>query len=346
MANNAEPQELAAALPFDTQKLAQYLAPVLGLKAQDVTLNQITGGLSNPTYLMQVAGQDFVLRKKPEGKLLPSAHAIDREYRVMRALADTDVPVPKMIHYCKDETVIGTAFYVMEFLEGRVLHDNALPGMDKAARTAIFDAMNATLAALHKVDPEAVGLSGFGRPGGFIARQVARWQSQYEKGKFREVPEIPQLGQWLADHLPRDEVTTIVHGDFRLGNLMFHPTKPVVIGVLDWELSTLGDPLSDLGYNLMPWTMDQSEYHGLGGHDLAALGIPDRADYAALYHQRMGATGGFAPYYTAFAFFRLAVIFEGVVARSRQRKAPADSPDLGHFSRVFARHGLALAGEY
>jgi aminoglycoside phosphotransferase (APT) family kinase protein len=331
--------------PFNTQDLACYLAPVLGVVAQNVTLSQITGGLSNPTYLMQIAGQDYILRKKPEGKLLPSAHAIDREYRVMNALVNTDVPVPKMVHYCADETIIGTAFYVMEFLEGRVFHDNALPGVKASERTAIYDAMNATLAALHKVDPAAVGLLGFGRQGGFIARQVARWQAQYESGKFRDVPEIPRLGQWLAGHLPDDETTTIVHGDFRLGNLMFHPTKPIVIGVLDWELSTLGDPLSDLGYNLMTWIMDRSEYDGLGGHDLADLGIPDIADYATRYHQRRGGTGGFDPYYTAFAFFRLAVIFEGVVARSRQRKATADASDLGHFSRVFARHGLTLAGE-
>lgn len=335
----------AALPPFNTQDLARYLAPVLGVVAQDVTLGKITGGLSNPTYLMQISGQGYILRKKPEGKLLPSAHAINREYRVMNALANTDVPVPIMIHYCSDETIIGTPFYVMEYLDGRVFHDNALPGVEATERTAIFDAMNATLAALHKVDPESVGLSDFGRHGGFIARQITRWQGQYENGKFRDIPEIPQLGQWLTHNLPEDEITTIVHGDFRLGNLMFHPSKPIVIGVLDWELSTLGDPLSDLGYNLMTWIMDRSEYDGLGGHDLADLGIPDITEYASCYHQRMGRPGGFTPYYTAFAFFRLAIIFEGVVARSRQGRASDDAPDLGHFSRVFARHGLTLAGE-
>ncbi|PHR61746.1 MAG: phosphotransferase family protein [Robiginitomaculum sp.] len=333
--------------PFDLRGLEAYLRRVLELSSAEsnMVLEPIIGGLSNPTYFLTIAGQRYVLRKQPPGNLLPSAHAIDREYRVMNALAATDVPVPKMVHYCADAMVIGTPFYLMEALDGRVFHDNALPGLSPDQRRDVYVAMNQTLAALHNVDPVAVGLSDFGRQGGFIARQVVRWRGQYEKGKTRDIPEIPQLGDWLADNLPQNETTTIAHGDFRLGNLMFHPTQAKVIGVLDWELATLGEPLSDLGYNLMTWIMDKSEHHGLGGHDLAALGIPDLHAYVSQYFADRGLTGKFEPYYTAFAFFRLAVIFEGITSRGKQgNQVASKSQDLDKYSRIFARHGLVLAG--
>lgn len=336
-----------AAAPFNLDTLEAYLRRVLSLASgeNDIVLEQIIGGLSNPTFFLTLAGQRYVLRKQPAGKLLPSAHAIDREYRVMSALAKTDVPVPEMIHYCTDPKVIGTPFYLMEALEGRVFHDNALPELSPTERRDVFAAMNKTLAALHDVNLTEVGLTDFGRMGGFVARQVVRWRGQYEKGKTREIPEIPQLGQWLADNLPEVETTTIAHGDFRLGNLMFHPTEPTVIGVLDWELATLGEPLSDLGYNLMTWIMDQSEHHGLGGHDLAALGIPDLHEYVSQYFANRGLKGTFDPYYTAFAFFRLAVIFEGIISRTKQgNQVASKSQDLDKYSRIFARHGLVLAG--
>lgn len=341
--------ENGGTFPTTANKIALegYLAGVLSISPQEakMVLEPITGGLSNPTFFLTIGGERYVLRKQPAGKLLPSAHAIDREFKVMDALAQTDVPVPRMVHYCDDRSIIGTPFYLMEALEGRVFHNNALPDMTPAQRQDIFAAMNQTLAALHKVDPDSVGLGDYGRKGGFIARQVARWQGQYEKGKTRDVPEIPRLGAWLAENLPQNETTTIAHGDFRLGNLMFHPEKPEVIGVLDWELSTLGDPLSDLGYNLMPWIMDQSEYHGLVGHDLVALGIPSLESYVAEYFSRRGMNASFNPYYTAFAFFRLAVIFEGIVSRAQQgNQTPSDVQDLDKYSLIFARHGLTLAG--
>lgn len=335
------------AATFDLDALERYLRQALSLTSgeNDIELEQIIGGLSNPTFFLTLAGKRYVLRKQPAGKLLPSAHAIDREYRVMSALAKTDVPVPDMIHYCTDPDVIGTPFYLMQALEGRVFHDNALPDLSPTERRDVFAAMNKTLAALHNVDLAEVGLEDFGRMGGFIARQVVRWRGQYEKGKTRDIPEIPQLGQWLADNLPEVETTSIAHGDFRLGNLMFHPTEPKVIGVLDWELATLGEPLSDLGYNLMTWIMDQSEHHGLGGHDLAALGIPDLYEYVSQYFANRGLKGSFDPYYTAFAFFRLAVIFEGITSRTKQgNQVASNSQDLDKYSRIFARHGLVLAG--
>jgi aminoglycoside phosphotransferase (APT) family kinase protein len=329
---------------FDTRALADYLGGVLP-GSGPVTLDKIPGGMSNPTYFMGFGGDRYVLRKQPPGKLLPSAHAIDREFRVITALAGSPVPVPEAPHYCTDATVIGTPFYVMERLDGRVFHDNGLPGQTPAERAAIFDAMNATLAALHGVDIATVGLSDYGRHGGFFARQVARWTKQYESGKIREVPEIPRLAAWLAANLPEDDETTLVHGDFRLGNLIFHPEKPEVIGVLDWELSTLGHPLSDLGYNLMPWTMREGEYAGLAGRDLGGLGIPDLRTYAARYFDRRGLTDGYDPFYTAFAFFRLAVIFEGIVSRAAQgNQVSGSADDVAHLSAVWAQHGLTLAG--
>ncbi|THD72932.1 phosphotransferase family protein [Thalassobius vesicularis] len=329
-------------LPFDPNRLADYLSGVLP-GTGPVALEQIAGGHSNPTYFMDFGGARYVLRKQPPGELLPSAHAIDREFRVINALAATDVPVPAAPHYCADREVIGTPFYLMERLDGRVFHDNSLPGIAPADRTAMFQSMCDTLAKLHSVDLDAAGLSDFGRHGDFYTRQIGRWTKQYEAGKTREIDEIPQLAAWLDAHKPASDETTLVHGDFRLGNLIFHPTKPEVLGVLDWELSTLGHPLSDLGYNLMPWTNLAEEYHGLGDRDLAALGIPDAAAYTARYFATRGLPVDDSPFYTAFAYFRLAVIFEGIVARAAKGIGSAEGID--HLSRVWARHGLDLAGE-
>lgn len=331
--------------PFEKGRLAEYLSGLLGGQGP-VELTQIPGGMSNPTYFMNFAGQRYVLRKQPPGKLLPSAHAIDREFRVINALKDSAVPVPAAPHYCDNPDIIGTPFYVMDRLEGRVFHDNGLPGLSADERTAVFDAMNATLAALHAVDIDAVGLDDYGRRSDFFARQIARWSKQYETGKTRDVPEIPALAEWLKENMPQDDVTTLVHGDFRLGNLMFHPERPEVIGVLDWELSTLGNPLSDLGYNLMVWTLREAEFHGLGGRDLNALGVPAMHDYAARYFERRGLSNGYAPFYVAFAFFRLSVIFEGIVSRAAQgNQVSGGASDVEHLSRVFAQHGLNLTGE-
>ncbi|WP_370223663.1 phosphotransferase family protein [Pararhodobacter marinus] len=329
---------------FDANVLAEYLAGVLPGQGPAL-LEKIPGGMSNPTYFLDFGGARYVLRKQPPGKLLPSAHAIDREFRVINALKGTGVPVPAAPVYCADAGIIGTPFYIMERLEGRVFHDNGLPGQTPLERAAMFEAMNATLAALHSVDVDAVGLVDFGRKGGFFERQIARWSKQYDAGKIRDVAQIPRLAEWLSAHIPVGDETTLVHGDFRLGNLIFHPTRPEVIGVLDWELSTLGHPLSDLGYNLMPWTMLQSEFDGLAGRDLGALGIPDLRSYAARYFSHRGLPDGYDPFYTAFAFFRLAVIFEGIVSRAAQgNQVSGSADDVAHLSAVWAQHGLTLAG--
>jgi aminoglycoside phosphotransferase (APT) family kinase protein len=333
---------------LDCNRLASYLrehSPARGHGM--VALDQIAGGYSNPTYFLTFeSGESYVLRKQPPGDLLPRAHAIDREYRIISALRDSRVPVPQAIHFCADASVIGTPFYVMERVNGRVFHDNALPGVTAAERRQIFESMIRTLASLHDANVDALGLRDFGRTGGFLERQIERWSSQYVSGKVRDIPEIVRLGAWLADNIPEGAgETTIVHGDFRLGNLMIHPVEPRVIAVLDWELSTLGDPLSDLGYNLMVWIMRGSECEGLADENLDNLGIPQMHNYAALYFEHRGRRGPLAPFYIAFAFFRVAVIFEGVYARTKRgQQAGAGATDIEMLSRAFANHGLKIAG--
>lgn len=329
---------------FDLGALSDYLGGVLSGHGP-AKIEKIPGGMSNPTYFLDFGGERYVLRKQPPGKLLPSAHAIDREFKVLNALGPTSVPVPVAPHYCADPNIIGTPFYIMDRLDGRVFHDNSLPDLSPDERAAIFSAMNETLAALHGVAIDVVGLTDFGKHGDFFARQIARWSGQYEKGKTRDIVEIPRLADWLSANVPDDDETTLVHGDYRLGNLIFHPSKPEVIGVLDWELSTLGHPLSDLGYNLMPWTMLPAEFHGLAGLDLRGLGIPERTGYSARYFANRGLKVQDDPFYTAFAFFRLAVIFEGIVSRSvAGNQTSGDASGVAHLSRAFARHGLDLAG--
>ena len=337
---------LASNAGFEPALLADYLSASVPGCTGAPQLERIGGGYSNPTFFLRFSGgADLVLRKQPPGPLLKSAHAIDREYRIISALSGTAVPVPKALHYCEDPSVVGTPFYVMERLEGRVFHDNALPGLSPSERSAIFESMNATLAALHAVNPDAVGLGDYGRREGFIDRQIATWSRQYEKGMTRRVPEFEALGEWLAANAPKGpEENTIVHGDFRLGNLMIHPTKPNVIAVLDWELSTLGHPLSDLGYNLMAWIMDQSEHHGLGGLDLETLGIPSMRTYANAYLERRGRGETLDPFFIALAFFRLAAIFEGIVSRAVAAGKPdAEIDEVRRFGPIFARHGLTIA---
>ena len=238
-----------AALDFDPDRLAGYLDARLPGLGGAMAVEPIAGGQSNPTFRLRFAGRDLILRKQPAGELLPSAHAVDREFRVQKALAGSGVPVPRMEHFCDDRAVIGTLFYVMEALDGRVLHDPALPGLEPAERAAVYDSMNEVLARLHGVDWQAIGLEGFGRPGSYFARQINRWTRQWHASKTREIPEIERLIAWLPEHVPAGDETTIVHGDYRLGNLMLHPREPRVIALLDWELSTLGHPLADLAYN-------------------------------------------------------------------------------------------------
>lgn len=335
----------------DLEVLENYLVEHLDGYAGTMSVQKISGGHSNPTFFLggSACEGQYVLRKKPNGKLLPSAHAIDREYRVMSALYETDVPVPRMFHYCSDASVIGTEFYLMERIEGRVFHDSRLPNLNPSERSAIFDHMNATLAALHKVDFKAVGLSDYGRVDGYYERQLKRWLKQHALSPSKDdAPEIDQLGAWLKAHKPNDGAnTTIVHGDFRLGNLIIHPTEPRVVAVLDWELSTLGHPLSDIGYNQMAWLQHADEYNGLADEDLAELGIPQMAEYAETYLERVGKEGPLDSFHVAFAFFRLAVIFEGVVSRAQSgdEAGRAEAKKLSKLIKSFARHGLSLTGE-
>jgi aminoglycoside phosphotransferase (APT) family kinase protein len=332
-----------ATLDFDPDRLAGYLRPRLpGLKGA-MTALPIAGGQSNPTYRLRFAGRDLVLRKQPAGELLPSAHAVDREFRIQQALAGSDVPVPRMEHFCDDRTVIGTLFYIMEALDGRVFKDPALPGLEPCERAAIYDSMNEVLARLHLVDWRAIGLEGFGRPGSYFARQINRWTRQWQASKTREIPEIERLIAWLPEHVPAGDETTIVHGDYRLGNLMLHPREPRVIALLDWELSTLGHPLADLAYNCVVYHAAAEDYGGLLGLDFEALGIPSEQDYVARYCARTGRVDGITPFHLAFSMFRFAVIFEGIAARARAGiAAGADAEDVGKLSVVYARRACAL----
>jgi len=309
-----------------------------------MNLERIAGGQSNPTFFVSYPGLRLVLRKKPAGEVLPSAHAVDREFRVLQALAATDVPVPSVRFYHPDPDIVGTPFYVMDRLEGRVFHDAAMPDVDPADRRAMYLSVAAMLARLHDVDWTAAGLADFGRPGNYYARQIARWTRQYETTRFREIPELTRLAAWLPAHLPADETTTIVHGDYRVGNMIFHPTEPRVIGVLDWELATLGDPLADLVFSCLLWRSARHEYGGLLGLDLAALGIPSEAEYVAHYHalRRTGGTARLGPFHTAFACFRFSVILEGIAVRARTgTAAAADAAAVGDMSIGFARRGIA-----
>jgi len=309
---------------FDVAALERYLRHNVADFAGPLTVEQFKGGQSNPTFRLTAASGQYVLRRKPAGKLLPSAHAVDREYRVMTALAGTDVPVPRTRCLCLDETVLGTAFYIMDFVPGRVLWDPALPGLAPTERAAVFAEMNRVLAALHRVDYAAVGLADYGKPGNYFARQIDRWSKQYRASETERIEAMDQLIAWLPSNIPPGEATSIVHGDYRLDNLIWSPTEPRLLAVLDWELSTLGHPLADFSYHLMTWHVTPGEFRGLLGADLASLGIPGEAEYVAAYCQRTG-IGAIDPkhlsFYLAFNMFRLAGILQGVMARALQGNA-------------------------
>ncbi|VWX63099.1 Predicted kinase, aminoglycoside phosphotransferase (APT) family [Burkholderiales bacterium 8X] len=311
---------------FDVDALAAWLRDKLDGFEGPLTVEMFKGGQSNPTYKLVTPNRSYVMRAKPGpvAKLLPSAHAVEREFKVMGGLAGTDVPVPRMYCLCEDESVIGRAFYVMEFMEGRVLWDQALPGMSNAQRGEIYDEMNRVIAALHTVDYEARGLGDYGRPGNYFERQIARWSKQYLASITEPIPEMEKLMAWLPAHIPasaRDEkMGSIVHGDFRLDNLMFHPTEPRAIAVLDWELSTLGHPLADFSYHCMSWHIPPGSFRGIGGLDLQGLGIPTESEYIARYCERTGLTTpeALAPdwnFYLAYNLFRIAGILQGIAKR-------------------------------
>ena len=301
---------------FDVAALERYMARHVEGFEGPVTVSQFQGGQSNPTYRLSSPGGEYVLRRKPPGKLLPSAHAVDREYRIMTALAPTRVPVPRTYALCEDDAVIGTAFFIMEWVRGRVVADPLLPGMSLAERTRAYDSMNVVLADLHRVDLAATGLSDYGRPGSYFARQIHRWTVQYRASETERIEAMEQLIAWLPAHVPADEPPTVVHGDFRPGNLILHPTEPRVVAVLDWELSTLGSPLADLAYNCMPYRLGPSTLGGVLGAPLAEMGLPSESEYVATYCRRTGRSS--IPdweFYLAFAMFRLAAIAQGIMGR-------------------------------
>jgi aminoglycoside phosphotransferase (APT) family kinase protein len=310
---------------FDQAALSAWLSQHLPGFAGPLQVEMFKGGQSNPTYKLITPGRTYVMRAKPgpASKLLPSAHAIEREYAVMRGLAGTDVPVAHMHVLCEDESVIGRAFYVMDFVEGRVMWDQTLPGMAPTERGAIYDEMNRVIAALHTVDYKAQGLADYGKPGNYFERQIGRWSRQYQASVTQPIPEMDRLIDWLPTHIPvsaRSDLTSIVHGDYRLDNLIFHPTEARVLAVLDWELSTLGHPLADFSYHCMAWHIPPGTFRGIGGVDLAALGIPDEASYIRRYCERTGfaTPEALAPdwaFYLAYNMFRIAAILQGIAKR-------------------------------
>ncbi|GAC1660226.1 MAG: phosphotransferase [Steroidobacteraceae bacterium] len=304
---------------FDTDTLARYLSGRIAGFAGTLDVRQFRGGQSNPTFLLTTAnGAHYVLRRKPAGQLLPSAHAVDREFRLISALHGTDVPVAQPFCLCTDESVLGSMFYVMEYVAGRNFWDPQLPGMTPVERAAIYDEMNHVLVALHTLDFTARGLGDYGKPGNYFARQIARWSKQYRASQTEEIPAMERLLTWLPAHIPPGDETSLVHGDYRIDNLIFHPTQSRLTAVVDWELSTLGHPLADFSYHVMLWRMGEGEVRGLLGLDLPALGIPTEADYMATYCRRTGRTGidpGAWEFCMAYNMFRIACIRQGIMRR-------------------------------
>ncbi|MDO9406743.1 MAG: phosphotransferase [Polaromonas sp.] len=332
----------------DAAALTAYLAQQ-GLATDGLVVHTISGGQSNPTFRIETRSAWYVLRKKPAGVLLPGAHAIDREYRVMQALQPTAVPVPRMLAYCDDATVLGTPFYVMEFLTGRVMMDQSLPGMQPDERAAIYREMNRVMAALHGVDVAAVGLETFGKAGNYFQRQINRWSQQCKASTIPLSADMQRLMDWLPEHIPAGDETTLVHGDYRLDNLLFHPVEPRVIGVLDWELSTLGHPLADFAYHCMSWHIPATLWRGIGGLDLAALGIPSEADYLRQYAQARGLQGLEAhwDFYLAYNLFRIAAILHGIAQRAADgTAASADAVETGAKAAPLASIGWQCALRY
>jgi len=301
---------------FDEAGLERFMKESVEGFQGPLSVRQFEGGQSNPTYYVQDAKRQYVLRRKPPGKLLPSAHAVDREYRIITALADTDVPVPKTYALCQDDAVIGTWFYIMEYLPGRIFTNPLMPGVTPQARAAIVDAMNDVLARFHQVDYNAVGLADFGKPGNYFTRQIGRWTKQYRASETQHIAEMERLIEWLPENIPADDNTTLVHGDYRLGNMIIHPTESRVSAVLDWELATLGHPLADLAYNCTLYRMPHDSLQGFVGVDLAALGYPSEEDYLAAYCRRTGREGiPHWEFYLSFSLFRLAAICQGIMGR-------------------------------
>ena len=310
---------------FDEERLRAWMSETLS-PTGPLTVRQFRGGQSNPTFWVSDGQQARVLRKKPPGKLLPSAHQVEREHRVMKALADTDVPVAAVSALCEDAEIIGTPFFLMEHVEGRIFWDVQLPEVSPEERGAIYAELARVLAAIHSVDVDAQGLGDYGKRGGYVERQLRRWTSQYQKSETRTIEAMDRLIEWLPANLPKDDETCLAHGDFRLDNLIFHPTEPRCLAVIDWELSTLGHPLADLAYTCMLYDVMLPRVGGLLGVDFAKTGIPDEQEFVAHYREASGreVISDFA-YYKAFGLFRLAAIAQGVFKRSTQGNASSDN---------------------
>jgi len=342
-------------LPSDVETLdANVLGPYLEANVAGFSglrsVEKFADGQSNPTFKVGAASGEYVLRRQPPGKLLKSAHAVDREYRVLAALADTDVPVAKVYHLCEDRDVIGSMFYIMEYCDGRIFWDSAIPEVGKTERTAIYDEMNRVLAALHQVDIDKAGLSDFGKPGSYFERQYERWSSQYRASELRPIAAMETLISWLGENLPEEDGrVSLVHGDYRLDNMIFDASSPTVIALLDWELSTLGHPFADVGYQCMQLRMPAKigNISGLRGKDLGELGIPTEEEYVATYCQRMNIEriDNFG-FYVAFSFFRLAAIVQGVAKRAVDGNASnKNAAQLGEFVQPMAELALEAIGE-
>ncbi|MBN9426292.1 MAG: phosphotransferase [Burkholderiales bacterium] len=334
----------------DEQALAEWLAPRVPDFTGPLQIELFKGGQSNPTYKLITPRTTYVMRAKPGpvARLLPSAHAIEREYRVLEALGKTDIPVARVYALCEDESVIGRAFYVMEFVDGRVLWQQSLPGMSNAERGAIYDETNRVIAALHSVDYQAIGLGDYGKPGAYVARQIARWSKQYQASETETIDAMDRLIEWLPQHLPAGDETSIVHGDFRLDNLIFDREQPRVRAILDWELSTLGHPLADFSYHCMAWHIEPGKFRGIAGLDIAALGIPSERDYVELYCRRTGRdpaqTLAHWDFFLAYNMFRLAAILQGIMKRHVDGTASsAQALETGRRARPLAELGWSIA---
>jgi aminoglycoside phosphotransferase (APT) family kinase protein len=332
---------------FDVDALDAYLREHVAGFRGPLEVEQFKGGQSNPTFLLKTPGARYVMRAKPApaAKLLPSAHAVDREYRVITALGGAGVPVPRTFALCEDEAVIGRAFYVMDYAEGRVLWDQSLPGMSKDERRAIYDEMNRVIARLHGVDFKAIGLESYGKPGNYFARQLDRWSKQYRASETEKIEAMDRLMAWLPGAIPPDDETTIVHGDYRLDNLVFHPTEPCILAILDWELSTLGHPLADFSYHCMSWHIPPAQFRGIAGLDLPSLGIPTEEEYVATYCRRTGRDRiGHWDFYLAYNMFRLAAILQGIMKRALDGTAASQQAlDAGRRARPLAEMGWRYA---
>ena len=334
---------------FDVARLDDYLRVLLGNRGASVQVRRTEGGMSNPTYYVRRGSWRAVLRKQPAGVVMPSAHAIDREFRVLTALRKTEVPVPEPLHYCTEREVLGTPFYLMEWLEGRIFLEYAAPGIAPTERAALFEAMAAAMAAIHRLDFAAIGLADYGRPGNYFARQLKRWSEQWALWRRgdHDNPALDELVLWLKARVPDSELITLCHGDLRIGNLMFHGNEPRVIGVLDWELSTLGHPLVDVAFSAQAWRMARDENGGLLGQALAELGIPSEDEFLERYYLLAASKERMTTFHKAFAMFRASVGAASVASRGEAGNAfLPDAARIGRrLSLAYAQRGMKLVQE-